>query len=114
MKKIIIAVVVLLLIGLGLAVQVYQENQRLENDFFLETTVSTRRMKAFDNELNSSLLRSRYGLTNDYEAIEQLQDDLDEEFDRLRYTGSIVQLDFDNPLQKLLSEYDSEARNKRT
>jgi len=112
MKKYIITIASLLLIGLVLAVMVYQENDKLNKDFFVETISSVRRLKALDNELSVSLLKARYGIESNYDAITDTTDAIDEEFDRLRYTGTIVELDFDNPLQKLLSNYEDKATYK--
>lgn len=112
MKKYIITIAILLLLGLVLAVLAYQENVKLNKDFFVETISSVRSMKALDNELNVSLLKARYGIDENFAAIDRIDDALAEEFDRLRYTGTIVELDFDNPLQKLLSEYEEKAEIK--
>ena len=112
MKKYIITIALLLLIGLVLAVLVYKENSELNKDFFVETISSVRRLKALDNELSVSLLKARYGIENNYDSITEITDSIDEEFDRLRYTGTIVELDFDNPLQKLLSQYEDKSSFK--
>ena len=109
MKKYIITIALLLLIGLVLAVLVYQENEKLNKDLFVETISSVRRLKAFDNELSVSLLKARYGIENNYDSITEITDSIGEEFDRLRYTGTIVDLDFDNPLQELLTQYEGKA-----
>ncbi|MGH1539825.1 MAG: ATP-binding protein [Arenicella sp.] len=112
MKKMIVIVALLLIVGLVLALLVYQENQKLNDSFFVETTSSVRRMKELDSELSTQLLKLRYGLNENYDALADLEAELDEEFDRLRYTGTFVEFDFDDPVQKLLSSYEKLAREK--
>ncbi len=85
MKK--YAIILLLLIGVGIALSIslFTQEQRLDQTVFQQTTESIRNLQSSDKNLSLLLSRSRYNIGFDHEQLYDVNYEISDEFDNLRF-----------------------------
>lgn len=112
MKKYSISLLVLILIGMGLAYITIKQNLLLDDDVYLETTESVRNLKLLDNQLNILLFSIRYENNTNYSTIEERAVALSEEFDNLRYEALFEEIESSPALDAATMAFEKELNEK--
>ena len=93
MKKYVLILIVLILVGIGLSFQVLTQEEKLDQTVFLETTKSIRNLQSLDKNLLILLNQSRFNLEFDHSKIFELDYQISEEFDNLRYEALFEEIE---------------------
>lgn len=93
MKKYALILIVLILIGVGLGVQFFTQDNKLDQTVFLETTESIRNLQTLDKNLLLLLNQSRFDSEFDHLQIYELDYQISEEFDNLRYEALFEEIE---------------------
>jgi signal transduction histidine kinase len=113
MKKYIISLLVLILIGGVLAYVSFQENKLLDDQVYLDSTVSVRNLKIIDSDLNIELFGVRYENKNFYDDIDGLLSGLSEEFDNLRFEALFEEIESSPELSLAVTRFEEELLEKQ-
>lgn len=93
MKKYALILIILILLGVGLSVQFFTQDEKLNQTVFLETTESIRNLQALDKSLLLLLNQSRFDSEFDHLQIYELDYQISEEFDNLRYEALFEEIE---------------------
>lgn len=113
MKKYIIIVLLLAIVGSVLGIFVFKENQQIEESLHVETTQAIRKMKILDNQLNVLLFKSRYGLEKNYDNIAKTFISLRKEYDNLKSTILFEEINRNEELKRKFIKYDEQLVIKK-
>lgn len=113
MKKYIISLVILVIIGAALAYLSFNDNKSLDDQVYLDSTVSVRNLKIIDNDLNIELFVVRYENKNFYDGIEGLIVGLSEEFDNLRFEALFEEIESSPELSQAVTHFEKELLEKQ-
>lgn len=105
MKKYIIGLVFLIIVGAALAYLSYEENKALDNDVYLSTTLSIRNLRAIDNDLNIALFNVHYN-NQPESTIDALTLQLSEEFDNLRFEALFEEIEAHPELDRAVTRFE--------
>ena len=106
MKKYIIILLILTVIGLGLAVQLFTQGQQLDQTVFLQTTESIRTLQAQDKNLSLLLNESRYNSQFDHSRLSDTNYEVSEEFDNLRYDALFEEIEASQGLSDEITGFE--------
>ena len=106
MKKYIIGLTILIAIGIALAYLSYKESQSLDDDVYVNTTLSIRNLQTINNNLDITLFNTRYNNKDD-NAIAIMTETLSEEFDNLRFEALFEEIESNNDLQQATTEFEN-------
>ncbi|MFT6407397.1 MAG: signal transduction histidine kinase [Arenicella sp.] len=93
MKKYALILIFLMLIGIGLSIQFLTQDERLDQTVFQQTTESIRNLQALDKSLLLLLNESRFDTDFDHAQIYELDYQISEEFDNLRYEALFEEIE---------------------
>jgi len=93
MKKYAIILFILVLIGVGLTVLFFTQDEKLDQTVFIETTESIRNLQSLDKNLLLLLNQSRFDPQFDNEQLGELNYQISEEFDNLRYNALFEEIE---------------------
>ena len=98
MKKYIIALFVLVIVGIVLAYITFKQSAALDDEVYLETTASIRNLKLLNNTVNNLIVRIRYQNTQRYATLEELSTNINDEFDNLRFEALFEEIELSSEL----------------
>ena len=93
MKKFALILVALILIGIGLSIQFFTQNEKLDQTVFQQTTESIGNLQTLDRSLLVLLKESRFDSGFDHSQIYELDYQISEEFDNLRYEALFEEIE---------------------
>lgn len=93
MKKIALILAVLILFGVGLGIQFFTQNERLDQTVFQQTTMSIGNLQTLDKSLLLLLKESRFDSEFDHSQVYELNYQISEEFDNLRYEALFEEIE---------------------
>lgn len=106
MKKYIIGLSILIAIGIALAYLSYKESQLLDDDVYVNTTLSIRNLQAINNDIDIALFNIRHNNKNE-DSINILIETLSEEFDNLRFDALFEEIEANDNLQKATTNFET-------
>ncbi len=106
MKKYAIILFVLLIIGVGLSVQFFTQDEKLDQTVFLQTTESIRNLQTLDKNLRLLLTQSRFNANFDHEQLSELNYQISEEFDNLRFDALFEEIEGSPELSDAVSAFE--------
>ncbi len=106
MRKYLITLLVLGLIGLGLTIQFFTQEQRLDQTVFLRTTESIRNLQTLDKNLRLLLNQSRFNSQFDHHALRDVNFELSAEFDNLRFEALFEEIESSPQLSQTVSAFE--------
>jgi len=106
MKKYALILIVLILLGVGLSALFFTQDEKLDQTVFIETTESIRNLQALDKNLLLQLNQSRFNPQFDNEQLGELNYQISEEFDNLRYEALFEEIEQSPPLSEAVSEFE--------
>ncbi|MBX2809023.1 MAG: hypothetical protein KTR20_10375 [Cellvibrionaceae bacterium] len=106
MKLNVVLVVLLLAAGSALAYVYYDNSRRVDSDDYISTLAAINELKRADAELNTLMLKSRYGLQDDYDDLANHSVGLNKTFDALKASAIGRYYANDNDLESLVDEYE--------
>jgi signal transduction histidine kinase len=113
MKKYLISLSILILIGLGLAYITIKQNMLLDDEVYLETTESVRNLKLLDNQINVLLFSIRHENNENYGILEERGTALSDEFDNLRYEALFEEIESSPKLDNATIAFEKELIGKQ-
>lgn len=113
MKKYILSLLGLIVIGILLAYFTIQQNLLLDDDVYLDTTASVRNLKIIDNNINTLLFTVRHKIKENYLELEQRSIDLSEEFDNLRFDALFEEIESSQALNIATTLFEQELLQKQ-
>ncbi len=115
MKNYVIILVILILAGIGLGIQFFTQDEKLDQTVFLETTESIRNLQALDKSLLLLLNQSRFDADFDHLQIYELDYQISEEFDNLRYEALFEEIEKSEELSTSIENFriQFESREER-
>lgn len=112
MKKYALILIVLILIGLGLGIQFFTQDEKLDQTVFLETTESIRNLQALDKNLLLLLNRSRFDASFDHLQIYEVDYQISEEFDNLRYEALFEEIEKSAELSASVEQFKTQFESR--
>lgn len=106
MKKYAIILLVLIVIGIALTVQLFTQEEKLDQTVFLQTTESIRSLQTLDKNLRLLLNQSRFNLKFDHEQLSELNYQISEEFDNLRFDALFEEIERSPELSAAVSAFE--------
>ena len=106
MKFYLLILFTLIVIGLGLAYKVFNEEEKLDETVFLTTTDSIRNLQTLDKNLLILLQQSRFNAQFDSESLSETHYQLSEEFDNLRYDALFEEIEASESLSNAVDNFD--------
>jgi len=106
MRKYLITLLVLILIGLGLTVQFFTQGQRLDQDVYLRTTESIRSLQTLDKNLRLLLNQSRFNSQFDHHNLRDTHYELSAEFDNLRFEALFEEIESSSQLSGTVTAFE--------
>lgn len=106
MKKYIFILFILLAIGAGLAVLFFSQDEKLDQTVFIQTTESIRNLQSLDKNLLLRLNQSRFNPQFDNEQLGELNYQISEEFDNLRYEALFEEIEQSPSLSKAVQQFE--------
>ncbi len=101
------------MIGIALGYLSFTEDKALDDQVYLDSTVSVRNLKIIDNDLNIELFVVRYENKNFYDGIEGLIVGLSEEFDNLRFEALFEEIESSSELSDAVTDFENEWLEKQ-
>ena len=108
MKKYVLILIVLILVGVGLGIQFFTQDEKLDQTVFLETTESIRNLQALDKNLLLLLNQSRFDEGFDHLQIYELDYQISEEFDNLRYEALFEEIEKSAELSASIEQFEAQ------
>lgn len=108
MRKYATILFVLILIGLGLSVSLFTQEQRLDPTVFLQTTESIHNLQTLDKNLSLLLNQSRYNQEFDHTQLTDTNYQISEEFDNLRYEALFEEIEGSAALSEAISDFEQQ------
>lgn len=112
MKKYALILIVLILVGVGLGIQFFTQDEKLDQTVFLETTESIRNLQALDKNLLLLLNRSRFDETFDHLQIYEVDYQISEEFDNLRYEALFEEIEKSAELSASVEQFKTQFESR--
>ena len=112
MKKYALILIILILVGVGLGVQFYTQDDKLDQQVFLETTESIRNLQALDKSLLLLLNQSRFDSEFDHLQIYELDYQISEEFDNLRYEALFEEIEASDDLSAAIQRFHTQFTSR--
>jgi len=81
MKKYVLIITILILVGFVLAFQFFNQDQRLDKNLFIETTESIRSLQALDKSLLLLVYQSRFNSEFENDELIDTNTQISKEFD---------------------------------
>jgi len=106
MKKYAIILLVLIVIGVALSVQLFTQEEKLDQTVFLQTTESIRNLQTLDKNLRLLLNQSRFNIKFDHEQLSELNYQISEEFDNLRFDALFEEIEGSPELSLAVSDFE--------
>lgn len=106
MKKYIIILFLLVSIGVGLAVLFFSQDEKLDQTVFIQTTESIRNLQSLDKNLLLLLNQSRFNPQFDNEQLGELNYQISEEFDNLRYEALFEEIEQSQDLSEAVNQFE--------
>ncbi len=108
MKKYALILIVLILVGVGLGIQFFTQDEKLDQTVFLETTESIRNLQALDKNLLLLLNQSRFDEGFDHLQIYEVDYQISEEFDNLRYEALFEEIEKSAELSASVDQFETQ------
>jgi len=112
MKKYVLILVILILVGVGLGAQFFTQDEKLDQTVFIETTESIRNLQALDKELLLLLNQSRFDSEFDHLQIYELDYQISEEFDNLRYEALFEEIENSPELSSAIESFRTQFESR--
>ncbi len=112
MKKYALILIILILLGVGLSVQFFTQDEKLDQTVFLETTESIRNLQALDKSLLLLLNQSRFDSEFDHLQIYELDYQISEEFDNLRYEALFEEIENSPDLSASIETFKTQFESR--
>jgi signal transduction histidine kinase len=106
MKKYAIILLILGLIGLTLTIQFFNQDQKLDQTVFLQTTESIRKLQTLDKNLRLLLNQSRFNSRFDHHQLRDTNFELSIEFDNLRFDALFEEIENSSKLSQTVSAFE--------
>jgi len=106
MKKYAIILLVLGLIGLALTIQFFNQDQKLDQTVFLQTTESIRNLQTLDKNLRLLLNQSRFNSRFDHHHLRDTNFELSIEFDNLRFDALFEEIESSPKLSQTVTAFE--------
>ena len=106
MKFYLLILFTLIIIGLGLAYNFFNQEEKLDETVFLTTTDSIRNLQTLDKNLLILLQQSRFNAQFDNESLSETHYQLSEEFDNLRYDALFEEIEASESLSNAIDNFD--------
>ncbi|MBX2809576.1 MAG: hypothetical protein KTR20_13205, partial [Cellvibrionaceae bacterium] len=106
MKLTVFLVALLLVTGSSLAYFYYDNSRRVDSDEYIATLANINELKQADAQLNTLMLKSRYGLQADYDDLANHSVNLNKTFGILKASSISRYYARDNDLETLVGEYE--------
>ncbi len=107
MKKYAITLLVLTLIGIGLTVLLFTQDEKLDQTVFLQTTESIRNLQTLDKNLLVLLHQSRFNSEFDHDLLTDTSYQLSEEFSNLRFDALFEEIESSETLSTAIENFDN-------
>ncbi len=114
MKKYAITLLVLTLIGVGLTILLFTQDEKLDQTVFQETTESIRNLQALDKNLLVLLNQSRFNSDFDHGLLIETSDQLIEEFSNLRYEALFEEIEASPALSTAVKNFDDSYASRES
>ncbi len=98
----------MLIIGVGLAVAFFSQDEKLDETVFLQTTESIRNLQASDKNLSVMLNQSQLDPGFEHESLWELYYQISEEFDNLRYEALFEEIEQSESLSAAVAGFEAE------
>jgi len=108
MKKYALILIVLILVGVGLGIQFFTQDEKLDQTVFLETTESIRNLQALDKNLLLLINQSRFDEGFDHLQIYEVDYQISEEFDNLRYEALFEEIEKSAELSASVDQFETQ------
>lgn len=112
MRKYLIILLVLGLIGLGLTIQFFTQDQRLDQTVYLRTTESIRNLQTLDKNLRLLLNQSRFNSEFDHHRLRDVNFELSAEFDNLRFDALFEEIESSPQLSQTVTAFEQEFTDR--
>jgi len=112
MKKYAFILVILILVGIGLGVQFFTQDDKLDQTVFLETTESIRNLQSLDKSLLLLLNQSRFDSDFDHLQIYEIDYQISEELDNLRYEALFEEIENSPDLNKVIEQFRTQFESR--
>ena len=112
MKKYAIILLVLIVIGIALSVQLFTQEEKLDQTVFLQTTESIRSLQTLDKNLRLLLNQSRFNLKFDHDQLSELNYQISEEFDNLRFDALFEEIEQSPELSAAVSAFEEKFADR--
>jgi len=106
MRKYLITLLVLGVIGIGLTIQFFTQGQRLDQTVYLQTTESIRNLQTLDKNLRLLLNQSRFNSRFDHHRLRDLNFELSGEFDNLRFDALFEEIESSPQLSQTVTAFE--------
>ncbi|MFT6100001.1 MAG: signal transduction histidine kinase [Arenicella sp.] len=106
MKKYAIILLILGLIGLTLTIQFFNQDQKLDQTVFLQTTESIRKLQTLDKNLRLLLNQSRFNSRFDHHQLRDTNFELSIEFDNLRFDALFEEIENSSKLSQTVTVFE--------
>ncbi len=106
MKKYAIILFILVIIGVGLTVLFFTQDEKLDQTVFVQTTESIRNLQSLDKNLLLLLNQSRFNPQFDNEQLGELNYQISEEFDNLRYEALFEEIEQSPDLSEAINQFE--------
>lgn len=112
MRKYIVTLLVLGLIGAGVAVQFFTQGQRLDQTVYLRTTESIRSLQTLDKDLRLLLNQSRFNSKFEHHRLRDVNFELSAEFDNLRFEALFEEIESSPRLSSTVTAFEQAFTNR--
>lgn len=106
MKINILLVVLLVLVGLGIGYKYYDNSRVVNSDSYVSTLSVINELKHADSDLNTLVLKSRYGLQDDYDDLANRSVELNKTFDELKESDITLYYSRSKELENVVRQYE--------
>lgn len=106
MKKYAITLFILTLIGIGLTILLFTQDEKLDQMVFQDTTESIRNLQTLDKNLLVLLNQSRFNSDFDHDTLIDTSYELSEEFSNLRYEALFEEIEASPALSRAVKKFD--------
>jgi signal transduction histidine kinase len=112
MKKIALILAVLILFGVGLGIQFFTQNEKLDQTVFQQTAMSIGNLQTLDRSLLLLLKESRFDSEFDHSQVYELNYQISEEFDNLRYEALFEEIEKSPDLSTAVNAFKNQFESR--
>ncbi|RBP52874.1 ATP-binding protein [Arenicella xantha] len=112
MRKYIIILLGLGLIGIGLTVYFLTQEKKLDQTVYLQTTESIRNLQTLDKNLRLLLNQSRFNSQFDHHRLRDVNLELSAEFDNLRFEALFEEIESSQQLSETVTAFERAFTNR--